>query len=149
MDLSFFLLRLRRIVPRLAATLLDQLWNRRRSELTHLLRSEVELNALVGDILVVWRLNRRVASALVVEVQEHMAALIQAKDSYEKLAGTLDVLHGSVGWRVANNLASHVDRDRLLALAQREHQRIALVGRFLATFGNCPSGVSRVVLQPP
>jgi hypothetical protein len=133
-QISAFLLRLRRLHPKLAANIVSELWEKNRKLLRQLIANETDLSALTNDLFVLSRLNRRLTVKISSSLSEELFSLVKAEGQYNVLASSLTTLRKSVSTKLATDLTSAIDRDNLLTEIKNERQRFSLLGRSMLNF---------------
>lgn len=127
-----YLLRLRRLHPRLAADVAAVLTQQHLSSLLNMLNRECDLQGLTGGALyTLSRLNRGQAVKVARDVRPHIQNLLSAERRYHKVGAALNAVAKHIDYNLAVDMGDMIDqagvRDSLLA----EDRRINLIGKFL------------------
>jgi hypothetical protein len=128
-----YLLRLRRLHPRLAWDVATSLTQDHLVALRAMLARESDLQALCnGALYTLARLNRPEAVRLCNLVKPHLESLFSKEKAYHAVGSALGGLAKHINWTLASELAGLIDQKAISHSLLAESSRINLVGRFLA-----------------
>lgn len=131
--ISFFLLRLQRLNPKLVAHVFSTLWEDDLNRLEALLKTESDLTVLMNDLYILSRLDRRLAYKTAHRLKGNILGLLHTERRYDKIGSAINNLRRVVGVNNVSEFLSTVNRQEILAELKVEKQRFALVGRFLSS----------------
>ena len=129
---SVFLLRLRKLHPRLASDVARTLSKDHREQLHAMLREQRDLLSTTGELYTLSRLDRREASRIAHELRDHITTLLSQEPAYTKIGAALNSLAARIGKNFAAQCCDAIDHAAVTDTLIRENRRINLVGMFLA-----------------